>query len=149
VLEHSLKNTGSKVIDTEVYDHDFFMLDEKPTGPGMVIHFPFAPKAAESLGKNATIEGNEVVYQEELQPHQQVAGYLQGYSNGAADYDFTVEDRNTGVGVEQTGDTPISRLYLWSIRTTICPEAYIHLVVLPGKTVHWTIRYRFYAGKSK
>ena len=147
-LEHSLKNTGSKTIDTDVYDHDFFMLDEKPTGPGMVVRFPFAPKSTDPLTPNAKIDDKEILYQAELQPHQQVAGYLEGYSTNPADYDITVEDRNTGVGVEQSSDSAISRLYLWSIRTTICPEAYIHLVVPPGKTVHWKIRYRFYAGKS-
>jgi len=56
-----------------------------------------------------------------------------------------VENRNTGVGVEQTGDLPISSIYFWSIRTTICPEAYVHLKIAPGQTAHWTIRYRFYA----
>ena len=39
-LRHSLKNTGTKTIDTEVYDHDFFMLDKVPSGPGMTIRFP-------------------------------------------------------------------------------------------------------------
>ena len=29
-LDHSLKNTGQKTIDTDVYDHDFFMFDGKP-----------------------------------------------------------------------------------------------------------------------
>ena len=148
VLEHSLKNTGSKTIDTEVYDHDFFMLDGKPTGPGMVIRFPFAPKADGPLEPNAKIDGKQILYQQELQPHQTVSGYLQGYSSSPADYDTTVEDRNTGAGVEQTSDSAISRFYLWSIRSTICPETYIHLVVPPGQTAHWSIRYRFYAGKA-
>lgn len=56
-----------------------------------------------------------------------------------------VEDQKTGVGVEQTADLPISRFNFWSIRTTICPEAYIHLVIEPGQTARWSIRYRFYA----
>jgi len=147
-LEHSLKNTGSKTIDTEVYDHDFFMLDGKSTGPGMVVRFPFTPKSTDPLLPAAKIDGKEILYQDELQPHQQVASYLEGYSANPADYDITVEDRNSGVGVEQTSDSAISRFYLWSIKTTICPEAYIHVVVPPGKTVHWKIRYRFYAGRA-
>src|ERR1700727_2562649 len=32
ILHHSMKNTGAKPIDTQVYDHDFFMLDHTPTG---------------------------------------------------------------------------------------------------------------------
>jgi hypothetical protein len=47
--------------------------------------------------------------------------------------------------VEQTGNLPLARVNFWAIRTTICPEAYLHLKIAPGETAHWTIRYRFYA----
>jgi hypothetical protein len=53
--------------------------------------------------------------------------------------------RMTGVGVAQSGDLPISSIFFWSIRTAICPEAYVHLKVSPGETASWTIRHRFYA----
>jgi hypothetical protein len=147
ILEHCLKNTGTKPIDTEVYDHDFFMLDGAPTGPGMAVHFPFAPQAKQPLEPRAKIDGKDIVYLEELTsaPGQSVGSYLTGFSSNPADYDFTVENRTTGVGVEQTSDSPISQLYIWSIRTTICPEAYIHVTVQPGETKSWTIRYRFFA----
>lgn len=148
VLEHRLKNVGSKAIDTDVYDHDFFILDGKPTGPGMVVKFSFTPTAGKSLGSAAAIQGKEVVYKDELQPGQSFAGYLKGYSDNVSDYDFTVVDRKTGVGVQQTSDSPISKFYLWSIRTTICPEAYIHLQISPGKTQSWKIRYRFFADEK-
>jgi hypothetical protein len=144
-LEHSLKNTGQKAIDTNVYDHDFFMLDGKPTGPGMVVHFAFEPKVEDPLGDAAKIEGKDLVYVDALAPRKGVSGYLTGYSDKVSDYDFTVEDKNSKVGVQQTSDSPLARLYFWSTRTTICPEGYIHLTVPPGKTSHWKIHYRFFA----
>jgi hypothetical protein len=147
ILEHRLKNTGTKPIDTEVYDHDFFMLDGVPTGPGMAVHFPFEPQAKRPLEPRAKIDGKDIVYLEELSagPRQSVTSFLTGYSSSPADYNFTVENRKTGVGVEQTSDSPIAQLNFWSIRTTICPEAYIHVVVQPGETKSWTIRYRLFA----
>jgi hypothetical protein len=145
ILQHELKNTGTKTIDTEVYDHDFYVLDNAPTGPGMVVRFPFEVKAEQALEHGAKIEGKELVYQQELQPRETATSYLTGYSNNSSDYDITVENTNTGVGVEQTADVPLSLINFWSIRTTICPEGYIHLNIPPGKTAHWTIRYRFYA----
>jgi hypothetical protein len=144
-LEHSFKNTGQKTIDTNVYDHDFFAFDGKPTGPGMVVHFAFEPKMAEPLAPEAKIEGKDLVYVDTLGPQRRATGYLKGFSGNAADYHFKVEDTNSGIGVEQTSDTPLSRLYFWSTRTTICPEGYIHLNVPPGKTSTWKIQYRFYA----
>jgi hypothetical protein len=143
-LSHSLKNTGQKIIDTSVYDHGFYIFDGHPTGPGMSIRFPFKPELQDSLAPAATLEGDTITYQQELQPKQTVASYIKGYSDKATDYDFTIEDKNTGVGVEQSSDNPISRFYLWSIRTTVSPEAYIHLNISPGHTSKWQIHYRFF-----
>jgi len=145
VLEHELKNTGTEVIDTQVYDHDFYVLDDAPTGPDMAVRFPFAPVAQQPLENGAFIEGKQLLFHRTFETGESVFSALTGYSNAASDYDFIVENRSTGTGVEQTGDLPLSRINFWSIRTTICPEAYLHLKIAPGETARWTIRYRFYA----
>jgi hypothetical protein len=142
-LEDSLKNTGKRAIETYVYDHDFFMLDGQPTGPGMVVHFNFEPKPVGEIGAAAKIEGNDLIYVEALAPRKGVAGYLKGYSNSPHDYYFKVEDTRSKVAVEQTSDHPLARLYFWSTQKTICPEGYIYLNVAPSVTSRWTIRYRF------
>jgi hypothetical protein len=144
-LTHSLKNTGRKTIDTYVYDHDFFMLDGKPVGPGMAVHFVFEPKAEDPIGSAAKIDGKDLVFVDALVPRKGVSGYLTGYSGKASDYDFTVEDKESKVGVEQTSDHSLARLYFWSTQTTICPEGYIKLNLAPGETSRWTLRYRFFA----
>lgn len=144
LIEHHMRNTGARTIDTDVYDHDFFMLDNQPTGPGMAIHFAFVPIPATPLQHGAQVEGHDIVYHDELQEQQTVTSFLTGYSANRSDYDFTVENRSTGVGVEQSADAPLSNFNLWSIRTTLCPEAYVHLHIAPGQTQSWTIRYRFF-----
>lgn len=148
-LEHSLKNTGKRAITTDVYDHDFFMFNGHTIGPGLTIRFPFQPKPETPLGDAVELNGNNIIYKEELTPRHGVASYLQGYGTSAADYHFTVEDTKQGIGIEQSSDSPISRFYLWSVRTTVCPEAYIHLDIPRGKTGHWTIHYRFFASHSQ
>lgn len=147
LLEHEMKNTGTKPMDLEVYDHDFYMLDSTPTGPGMVVRFAFEPKPERPLEPLAKIDGKDLIYFQELpqKPRSAATSYLTGYSDNPSDYDITVENQNTGVGVEQTSDHAITRFNFWSIHTTICPEAYIHLDIPPGQTAHWTIRYRFYS----
>jgi hypothetical protein len=145
ILQHELKNTGTGTIEAQVYDHNFYVLDGAPSGPDMVVRFPFEPRAEKDLGNGARVEGKQIVYDRELQTGQSTMSFLTGYSSDASSFDITVENRKTGVGVEQTGDQPISRMNFWSIRTTICPEAYIHIEVAPGETARWTIRYRFYA----
>jgi hypothetical protein len=144
VLEHQLKNTGRNTIATSVYEHNFFMLDGKPTGPDVVVRFAFEPHATGALESLADVRGKALVYLQELQPRQTVQTDLEGFSASAKDYDIRVENRRTGAGVRQTGDRPMSKLHLWSIRTTVCPEAFIDLRIEPGKESTWRISYEFY-----
>ena len=144
VLEHSLKNTGKKVLETNVFNHDFYMLDNQPTGPDIVVKFPFDAQSGPDWRGPGELRGKELDYRQELSKGQSVSGEIKGYGASAADHDFRVENRKTGVGVRQIGDRPLSRLYFWSIRTTVCPEAYIHIRVEPGKEETWRTAYEFY-----
>lgn len=144
VLEHRLKNTGRKPIATTVYEHNFFMLDAQPTGPDFVVRFPFELTAVAPLNGAAETRGKDFVYLRELQTGQTVQTQLRGFGATAKDYDIRLENRKTGAGVRQTGDRPISKINLWSIRTNISPEAFIDLTVAPGQTTSWQITYEFY-----
>jgi hypothetical protein len=149
VLEHRLKNTGRKTIASSVYDHNFFMLDGQPTGPDVVVRFAFEPRATSALNGLAEIRGKDFVYLKELEPRQTVQTEIQGFGASARDYDLRVENRKTGAGVRQTGDRPISKIVFWSIRTTVCPEAYIDLRIEPGTESSWRIAYEFYQVKGR
>jgi hypothetical protein len=149
IIEHTLINKGRQPLKTSVYNHDFYVIDDKPTGPGVTVKFPFAVRATQPLNDLAEVKDHEIVYKKELQKGQSAASYLEGYGTTAKDYDIRVENTEAGVGVRQTGDRPISKLYLWSIRTTVCPEAYIDLDVAPGKSTKWRIAYDFYTLPEK
>jgi hypothetical protein len=152
VLEHRLKNTGKRTIETDVYDHDFYVIDGQPTGPGVTVTFPFTPRpatatswpgAAELAGK-AEVRGKELVYTRELKEHESAASLLTGFSSSVKDNDIRVENAKAGAGVREIGNRPLVRLNFWSIRTTVCPEAYIHIKIAPGQEFKWKIRYLFY-----
>ena len=149
ILDHSLKNTGKKTIETSVYNHDFFMIDKQPTGPDFHVLFTFPAHATDDLKGFAEIQGAELTYLKELQTKQSAATYITGYGGSAKDNDISVENRKTKAGVREVGDHPISKLYLWSIRTTVCPEAYIDLKIEPGREAHWRITYSFYTLEEK
>jgi hypothetical protein len=69
---------------------------------------------------------------------------MDGFGRMPRDYDIRVENRKAGIGVRQTSDRPMSKLVFWSIRTTVCPEAFIDLRAEPGQEVKWRINYEFY-----
>ena len=143
ILEHHIKNTGTKAIDTQVYDHDFFMLDNRPIGPGMVVHLGFPPMPEEPFPPSATIAGNDIVFNQATDRSPQ--GYLTGYTGQPGEYRIALEDTAAHIGVEQTSTSPVAKFYFWSTPKTICPEAYIAIHVLPHQTQTWTISYRFRA----
>jgi len=143
-LEHSLKNTGKKTIESTVYEHNFYVIDGQPTGPDIVVRFPFDVHATASLGGLAETRGHDLVYTSELAPRQTVQSILTGYGSNPSDYDIRVENRKSGAGVRQTADRPISKINFWSIRSTVCPEAYIDMRIEPGREFTWTIHYEFY-----
>ena len=145
IIEHSLKNTGRKVIDTSVYNHDFYMIDNQPAGPSYRVAFAFDPKAKDDLKELAEIRGKELVYKRELQPAgESVFTALSGFGGTQKDNDIVVENAVAKAGVREIGNRPLSDFNFWSIRSTVCPEGYIHMRIEPGKTFTWKITYRFY-----
>jgi hypothetical protein len=147
VLEHSLKNTGKRTIETNVYNHNFFVIDKQPTGPEIVTTFPFDIQIQGGLGKEglAEIRGNQLIYLRELNKGEHVFNNdVQGFGSSAKDYDFRIENRKSGAGVRITSDQPLSKIVFWASSTTSCPEPYIQLRAEPGKEFKWKIFYEFY-----
>ena len=144
-IEHSLRNTGKKVIETNVYNHEFFVLDNQPSGPDFTVKFPFEVKNTSDFRGLAEVSGRELHYLQELRPgNQSIHSELTGFGDSAKDFDFRVENRKTGAGVRVTGDHALSKIDFWSPRTTVCPEAYIDLKIEPGKESRWQLTYDFY-----
>lgn len=144
VLEHSLKNTGQRTITASAYDHNFLNIDQKPAGPGYTITFPFTvqPKDPQT-GDLAGIHGKQIEYRKTLKGEDRVMTAFEGYSNRASDYDFRVEDA-TGAGMRVTGDKPLSKAMLWSIRAVVSVEPYIDMSIKPGDEFTWNLKYTFY-----
>lgn len=143
VITHSLKNTGKKTIETSVYDHNFFVIDKQPTGPGFVLTFPF--DLNENLdGKEdyVTIKNNQLIFIKELK--DKYISFKDLTHGKQADYSIKIENKTTGAGVKITGDHPISKLAFWSSPRTLCPEPYIKIRAKPGEEVSWKITYQYY-----
>ena len=149
-IEHLLKNTGKKAIDTTVYNHNMFTLDNTPPGPGLVIKFPFNIKTSRAPDPNfAVVDGQELRYIKTLTGNDRVTSNITGFGPTAADYDWTEENEKIGAGVHIQGDHPFSNIALWSIRTVMAIEPYNSFHIDPGADAEWTLRYTFFATPPK
>ena len=144
LIEHSLKNTGKKTIDTTQYNHNFFVIDHEVVGPDVVAKFVFSPVPTRGFKDRAVVQGDEIVFPHELLPKAGVFSELTGSKNDVADYDFRVENLKSGAGVHITSDQKLDKVNFWAINTVAAVEPYIHLTIEPGKEAKWTLRYDFY-----
>ncbi|MFO7621801.1 MAG: hypothetical protein R6W81_11145 [Bacteroidales bacterium] len=144
---HTLKNKGKMPVRTNVYNHNFFVINGQPTGPGFTVKFPYNISGeGQGFGTVALIKDNTIGFSRNLNKGETVfCGALKGYRDVPEDYDVRIENSTTGAGVRIRGDKPLSRLVFWAASTTLCPETYIDIDIDPGKDFGWKIGYEFYS----
>jgi hypothetical protein len=146
VLKHSLRNTGRRPIDTSVYDHNFLVLDKQPVGPDFTIELPFEIKTEHPVDNGlAEVRGKRFVFLKTLKGKDTVAASFLGFGQSAADYRITIENSKVGAGMKITGDRPLAQESLWSIRSVLAMEPFIHMVVEPGNEFTWSYTYFYYS----
>lgn len=146
VISHILKNTGKKIIETDVYNHNFFVIDNQPTGQGLALTFPVdVTGTGRGIGEIAELDGNRVVFKRDLAKGESIyCPSLEGINDNLVDYDIKIDNLITGAGARIRSDQPLSKMVLWGCSTTLCPEPYIHLKVEPGEEFSWSYFYEFY-----
>ena len=143
-IEHTLQNTGQKTIETDQFNHNFFMIDGKKSGPPFSISFPFEISTGDDLKGYLEIDGRELRFIKELAGNT-VFLELEGYGGETADHRITVTDRESGAGVTYSVDRPLARLVFWACETTLCPENSVWISVEPGRRMEWTADYTLFA----
>ncbi len=145
-LEHKLENTGRRTIETTVYDHNFLVLDKQPIGPDFEITVPFTIHAQQARRVElARLEGDQFTYRKKLDGRETVSAEFSGFRKSAADYKITIENRKVGAGMKVTGNRPLSKENLWSIRSVLAMEPFIDMSIEPGKTFTWRYDYSYYS----
>jgi len=144
-IEHVLTNTGTRPIDTSVYDHNFLVLDHLPIGPDFTVTLPFTIQPLKPVKSvMGAIEGNRIVFRKAMEGRDVFAAALGGFGSSAKDYDIRVENRHQGAGVEITSDRPLESEEIWSIRSVLAMEPFIRIKVPAGQSFRWKYSYRYY-----
>ena len=145
-LSHSLKNIGKNAIETQVYNHNFLVIDGKGPQAGTTVMLPFAVGAARKPNPElAVIEGNKIVYKKTLAGEDVVSFPITGFGDTASDHGFRVESGALKAGMSMRGDKPLNSVNLWSIRSNVSVEPFVAVPVAPGKEFRWTSLYRYYS----
>jgi hypothetical protein len=146
VLTHTFRNKGKNPVETLVYNHNFFVINNQTVGPGFSAEFPFNLSGVFMDGPDiAEMQQNRIILKRDLSYGETIfCESLKGFGQSKVDYDIKIENHNTGAGVRITCDRPLAKMVFWSCPTTFCPEPYIMIKAEPGREFTWNIYYDFY-----
>jgi hypothetical protein len=141
-IDHALRNTGTKVIETTHYCHNFITIDGDPVGPLYRITFPF-PLRATAFRGTAELKGGDLVIAEALKGDSLWIAF-DGGTGKVEDNQVTITDRRTGTGVRISGDQPLEAWRFYAERTAACPEPFLRVRAAPGEEMTWRSTYEFF-----
>jgi hypothetical protein len=145
VLDHGLRNTGKRVIETSVYNHNFLYLDRQPPSPDFSLTVPFKIRTSQPPASSlAEVRENRIAFSKTLTGEERVYLDIQGFGADPKDYDIRIENRRVGAGVRITGNRPLARVALWAIRAPLSIEPFIQMTIEPGAEFTWRITYEYY-----
>ena len=143
-IEHKLLNTGEKVIETDQFNHNFFMIDGEPSGTAFSISFPYPISTEDDPEGFAELKGNELNFLKDLEGDDSFFLLLHGYGEEVSDHQVRVQNHKSGAGVTFSIDKPLYRMAFWACRTTLSPENFIWLSAEPGEEEAWTSEYTLF-----
>ncbi len=148
IIERTLRNTGTKTIDTLHYSHNFTTIDDQPADANYVIAFPFEARSVEHRDRHGLVRivDGRVTFTRRL-PRKQSSWYrLVGYDpDDPNDNAATVINRATGASVRVSNDRPLARLAMYAHTPVVCPEPFVRLRIDPGEQATWSTTYTFSA----
>lgn len=146
-MTHILRNKGNQAIHTNQFNHNFFVMDQQVTGPDFSLEFPFQISSEDYPADLVELEQNKLLIKKELS-----TGFiymtLDGFGDTPDDNQVKIVNHKTGAGVQISVDKPLQKIVFWAISTTLCPEPYIQLDVLPGDTEVWISDYKLFSAKQ-
>lgn len=144
VIGHRLKNTGSRAIETDQFNHNFFMIDGDRSGTAFKIIFPYEISTQDDPKGMLEVKDKEITFLRDLVDDDAVFVALEGYSDSVEDHKVTVLNERSGAGVTFQVDKPLHRMVFWSCATTLSPENFIWLSVVPGAEESWNSEYTLF-----
>ena len=146
-ISHNLRNIGRLPIETDVFNHNFLVLDGQTTGPDFAVTVPFDITAQQPVkAELGAADGHHVTYLRALAGREVFMVHIAGFRPlVAADNSFRVENTRLGAGVAVVGDRPLQSEALWSTRSVLAMEPFVRLQVAPGASEDWSFTYTYFA----
>jgi len=145
-IHHRLENTGTVKIETNVYNHNFTIIDNVHIGPPYKVTFAFDIAPRRDLQGVAQVSGNELTF---LKPvDDPIFTEIDSLLGKVTDGDFSIENIETGVGFKVGGNRVPAKMNFWTAPRALCPEPFIDLNIEPGEGFDWDLEYAFFVNQK-
>jgi hypothetical protein len=146
-IMHRIRNTGTKPITTDFYNHNFFNVDRDPVGPNYRFSFPYEIRAKDlrgRFGELVEVAGKELRFKGMLSEGFVMAGLTGFDTNSHEEQTFEMRHTTSGVRITAIHDYRFEKFNLWGVKECICPEPFLKIENLaPGQVRTWTVEYQF------
>jgi len=142
VIQHSLKNTGTRNLNTSQFCHNFFCLDNDNIGKNYTMEFFFPAIFKQDLKPVTTIKDNKMIYMEDVEG--ELLSTIEGYDDSVSHNHFIIKNKRTRAGVDIKGDFSVDFLFFYANKSSICPEVFVNISLEPGETQKWETIYTFF-----
>jgi hypothetical protein len=160
-VDYELINTGTKKIETDVYNHNFFNVDNQTVGPKYLSRFedPVEPTVDSRFGERGKVLGRVLEFPKPLAKEAAFGRLVtpegkKPYSDRFHMQYGESEDKWVRVSVQDHFGLfdeykARKKFQVWAIGTVMCPEPFFDIAVEPGDSVKWWTAYRFESSTTK
>jgi hypothetical protein len=160
-VKYELINFGTKMIATDVYNHNFFNVDKQQIGPKYRLGFEkFVEATKDSVfGDRAKVFSgalsSAIEFPKPLAKEAAFGRVVNEDDKKPYDYGFNLiyeESDKKWVRVNVLESWPDEqkrkKFQVWSIGTVMCPEPFYDISLEPGESVKWVTSYEFVTSKK-
>lgn len=145
VIRYFLQNTGSQVINTSEYNHNFIAINKDLVGQNYLLKFPF--ELHSELFKESIDPGGQVaIGRKEFRfnnPSEDPFFFSHINSGNEVPASWELEHLASGLTICESCDFLSQKVNLWGWKHVISPELFLKIQVLPGQSISWTRTYLF------
>jgi hypothetical protein len=146
IIKYHLKNTGTKTIITDEYNHNFIAVNNEFMSSDYILKFPFSLNP-ELFDETVNPEGKVEIGQKAISfngtPDQQFFfSNLSGNENVDANWELI--NTKSKIGISETGSFKTKKVNLWGWTHDISPELFFDIHVEPGEVIEWSRMYNVF-----
>ncbi|MGZ0014572.1 hypothetical protein [Yeosuana sp. AK3] len=145
-ITYKLQNTGTKIIETNEYNHNFIGIHNEAINSDYMLSFPFKIKPThfiESINNEKKVEIEPHAFKFKSAPKNPF--FFSNISgNETVEATWNLINLKHNIGISETGSFKTNKINLWGWTHVISPELFYHVYVVPNKTIVWSRTYEFY-----